>query len=97
MELEKIQRDRENHLKTIKSDYENFQVSKVLIISCIYIDVFVFVQMVIQKSIDKIDYGEKRIQELRDKFLSEIISFNRDFNFPKEKIEELFKRGKEKI
>jgi hypothetical protein len=26
MELEKIQRDRENHLKTIKSDYENFQV-----------------------------------------------------------------------
>lgn len=27
MELEKIQRDRENHLKTIKSDYENFQVT----------------------------------------------------------------------
>lgn len=57
--------------------------------------------MVIQKSIDKIDYGEKRIHELRDKFLSEIISFNRDFNFPKEKIEELFnsavKEGKNKF
>jgi hypothetical protein len=45
---------------------------------------------VIQKSIDKIDFGEKRIHEMREKFLSEIISFNRDFNFPKERIEELF-------
>ena len=26
MELEKIQKEREEHLKTIKSDYENFQV-----------------------------------------------------------------------
>lgn len=37
MELEKIQRDRENHLKTIKIDYENFQVSKVLIIPYTYV------------------------------------------------------------
>ena len=42
------------------------------------------------KAIDKIDLGEKRIDQVRNKFLTEIISFNRDFDFPKEKIEELF-------
>lgn len=43
-----------------------------------------------QKAIDKIDTGEKKINGIRDRFLNEIISFNRDFDFPKEKVEELF-------
>ena len=34
--------------------------------------------------------GEKRIYDIREKFLSEIVAFNRDFVFPKENIEELF-------
>lgn len=44
----------------------------------------------IQKAIDKIDLGEGRINGIRDRFLNEIISFNRDFEFPKDKVEELF-------
>lgn len=43
-----------------------------------------------QKSIDKVDLGERRIYEIREKFISEIVAFNRDFDFPKEKMEELF-------
>lgn len=44
----------------------------------------------IQKAIDKIDFGEKRIHMMRDKFLSEMIEFNENFDFPKEKLDEIF-------
>lgn len=47
-------------------------------------------QKIVQKSIEKIDLGERKIYEIRENFLSEIMAFNRDFEFPKDKIEDLF-------
>lgn len=43
-----------------------------------------------QKSIDKIELGEKKIHLMRDKFLAEMSEFNDNFEFPKEKVEEIF-------
>lgn len=43
-----------------------------------------------QKTIDKIDDGEKKIHDMRERFVSEIISFNSEFCIPKDKIENIF-------
>lgn len=43
-----------------------------------------------QKSIDKIELGEKNIFLIRDKFILEMSEFNKAFEFPREKLEEVF-------
>lgn len=96
-ELEEIQRERECQLKALRAEYENFQVSHedFKTDTLIYSDSFsfsfsIYFQVVIQRAIDKIDFGEKRIHMMRDKFLSEMLEFNENFDFPKEKLDEIF-------
>jgi hypothetical protein len=43
-----------------------------------------------QKTISKMDNGEKKVHEMRERFVTEIISFNSDFNISKDKIESIF-------
>lgn len=39
---------------------------------------------------EKIDFGERRVHEIRAKFIDEMKKFNQEFNLPRAKIEELF-------
>ena len=41
-------------------------------------------------TIERIDFGERRIHAIRAKFVEEMKEFNREFDLPRGKIEELF-------